>query len=97
VYAYPYTLKGVPDEVNHKLVADVAWWASAAGFGQPDDLECFARCQEGLQAPFPEWVLFLCGIDREELLANGEVRGVGENELTMRGIHREWKRLMTTG
>ncbi|MPZ14915.1 MAG: Rieske 2Fe-2S domain-containing protein [Chloroflexi bacterium] len=94
VHAYPYTLKGASDEVNRKLIADVAWWASAAGFGQPDDLECFARCQEGLQAPYPEWMLFLCGIDREELLPNGELRGVGENELTMRGIHREWKRLI---
>lgn len=94
VYAYPYTLKGAAEDVNRRLVPDVAWWASAAGFGQPDDLECLTRCQEGLQAPQPEWVLLMCGLEREEQLSNGEIRGIGENEATMRGIHREWKRLM---
>jgi len=70
----------------------VAWWASAAGFGQPDDLEQFVRCQEGLQVTAAEWVLFNRGMHLEEQWPEGEIRG--ESETTHRGIYREWKRLM---
>ena len=92
VLAYPYTLKGAPDEFNARMVDDVAWWASAAGFGQPDDLEQFVRCQEGLQVSGAEWVLFNRGLHEEELLPEGEIRG--QSETTHRGIYREWRRLM---
>ncbi len=92
IWAYPYTLKGAPDEYNHRMVEDVAWWASAAGFGQPDDLEQFVRCQEGLQVTAAEWVLFNRAMHLEEQLPEGEIKG--ESETTMRGIYREWARLM---
>jgi phenylpropionate dioxygenase-like ring-hydroxylating dioxygenase large terminal subunit len=92
IWAYPYTLTGVPDEYNQKMVEDVAWWASAAGFGQPDDLEQFVRCQEGLQVTAAEWVLINRAMHLEENLPGGEIKG--ESETTMRGIYREWARLM---
>lgn len=95
IWAYPYTLKGAPDEFNAKMVDDLAWWASAAGFGQPDDLEQFVRCQEGLQVAAAEWVLFSRGMHDEELLPEGEIRG--QAETTHRGIYREWRRLMAAG
>lgn len=95
IWAYPYTLKGAPDEFNAKMVDDVAWWASAAGFGQPDDLEQFVRCQEGLQVAAAEWVLLSRGMHDEELLPEGEIRG--QAETTHRGIYREWRRLMSAG
>jgi hypothetical protein len=93
VWAYPYTLRGAPDDFNRFMVQDVAWWASAAGFGQPDDLEQFVRAQKGLQAGYPEWVMFHRGTHNEALLPTGEIRGHAET--THRGIYREWKRLMT--
>jgi hypothetical protein len=92
IWAYPYTLKGAPEELNRRMVEDVAWWASAAGFGQPDDLEQFVRMQAGLQVEAAEWVLFNRAMHLEEELPHGEIRG--ESETTMRGIYREWKRLM---
>jgi benzoate/toluate 1,2-dioxygenase alpha subunit len=92
IWAYPYTLKGAPDDFNRKMVEDVAWWASAAGFGQPDDIEQFVRCQEGLQATASDWVLFNRGTHNEEVLPDGEIRG--ESETTHRNIYREWARLM---
>jgi phenylpropionate dioxygenase-like ring-hydroxylating dioxygenase large terminal subunit len=95
IWAYPYTLKGAPDELNRKMVEDMAWWASAAGFGQPDDLEQFVRVQAGLQVAAAEWVLLNRGMHLEEVLAGGEIKG--ETETTMRGIYREWKRLMSAG
>ena len=92
IWAYPYTLRGAPEAYNRKMVEDVAWWASAAGFGQPDDVEQFVRCQEGLQVSAAEWVLFNRGMHNEEILPDGEIRG--ESETTHRNIYREWRRLM---
>lgn len=94
VYAYPYTLRGAPEAFNSRQVRGLAWWASPAAFGQPDDLEAFVRCQEGLQATAPEWVLFARGLHRETVEPDGEVVGDVTDEVPQRGIYREWKRLM---
>ena len=94
VYAYPYTLGGAPEAMNRRQVRSLAWWASPAAFGQPDDLEAFVRCQEGLQVTAAEWVLFARGLHRERISADGEVTGDVTDEVPQRGIYREWKRLM---
>lgn len=94
VQAYPYTLDGAPEAMNRRQVQGLAWWASPAAFGQPDDLEAFVRCQEGLQAPAAEWVLFARGLHREQVAADGEISGDVTDEVPQRGIYREWKRLM---
>lgn len=93
VCAYPYTLDGAPDELSRKQVKGLAWWASAAAFGQPDDLEAFVRCQEGLQVTSAEWVLFARGMHRERLV-EGEIVGDVTDEVPQRGFYREWKRWM---
>ena len=98
VYAYPYTLKGAPDELNRQMVQSaVPLWASAAGFGQPDDIEAFVRCQNGMQVTSAEWVLFQRGLRREQVTPDGEVFGDITDEVPQRGIYREWKRLLSTG
>jgi phenylpropionate dioxygenase-like ring-hydroxylating dioxygenase large terminal subunit len=97
VYAYPYTLDGAPEELNQKRVRGLAWWASPAAFGQPDDLEAFVRCQEGLQVEAAEWVLFSRGLEREVATEDGEVVGDVTDEVPQRGIYREWRRLMAHG
>ena len=94
IYAYPYLLKGAPEPINRFMVADLAWWASAAGFGQPDDLEAFVRCQEGLRVTGAEWLLFMRGQNEELVDPNGEIFGDVTDEVPQRGIYREWKRLM---
>ena len=68
--------------------------ASAAGFGQPDDIEAFVRCQEGLQVGEPDWVLFSRGLDRERTDVGGEVVGDITDEVPQRTIYREWQRVM---
>ena len=60
--------------------------------GRDSDLEQFVRCQTGLQVRAAEWVMFNRAMHLEEQLPEGEIRG--ESETTMRGIYREWKRLM---
>jgi len=98
VYAYPYTLKGAPDELNRQMVQSaVPLWASAAGFGQPDDIEAFVRCQKGMQVTSAEWVLFQRGLRREQVTPDGEVFGDITDEVPQRGIYREWKRLLSMG
>ncbi len=94
VEAYPYTLRGAPPALNADHVRGLSWWASPAAFGQPDDLEAFARCQEGLEVTGAEWVLFARGLHRERTLADGEVVGDITDEVPQRGIYREWQRLM---
>ena len=94
VYAYPYTLKGAPDEANDRMVRSLAWWASSAGFGQPDDLDVFTRCQEGLQVTGAEWLVFSRGLQREQRQPDGGITGDVTDEGPQRGIYREWKRLM---
>lgn len=96
VYAYPYTLVGAPDALNERQVRGLGWWASAAAFGQPDDLEAFVRCQEGLRVTSAEWVLFLRGLHREWVQGD-EVIGDVTDEVPQRGMYREWKRLMAQG
>ncbi|MDB5795469.1 MAG: Dioxygenase large subunit [Noviherbaspirillum sp.] len=97
VYAFPYTLKGVADEFNRSMTEKLGWWASAGGFGQPDDVEAFTRCQEGLQVTSAEWVIFLRGLERETHTADGEVVSDVTDEVTQRGIYREWKKQMMPG
>lgn len=94
VYAYPYTLRGAPEPLNRRQVRGLAWWASPAAFGQPDDLEAFVRCQEGLRVTGAEWVLFARGLHRERIASDGEIVGDITDEVPQRGIYREWKRLM---
>jgi phenylpropionate dioxygenase-like ring-hydroxylating dioxygenase large terminal subunit len=94
VEAYPYALCGAPEEGNRRQVRGLAWWASAAAFGQPDDLEAFVRCQEGLQVESAEWVLLSRGMHREHLQPGGEIVGDVTDEVPQRGFYREWKRLM---
>ncbi|MDB5749903.1 MAG: (2Fe-2S)-binding protein [Ramlibacter sp.] len=94
VYAFPYRLCGAPDEINDRMTTKLGWWASAAGFGQPDDLEAFERCQEGLKVSQAEWLLFSRGLQREQTMGDGRVVGDITDEVTHRGIYLEWARRM---
>jgi phenylpropionate dioxygenase-like ring-hydroxylating dioxygenase large terminal subunit len=95
VYVYPYAAKGMPDAISRRGVRELGWWASAGGFGQVDDVEAFVRCQEGLRSSQAEWVLFMRGVGQEQVNADGESWGDATDEITQRGVYREWKRLMS--
>lgn len=93
VYAYPYTLGDAPEALNARQVRSLSWWASPAAFGQPDDLEAFSRCQDGLAVTAAPWVLFARGLHRERE-EDGEIVGDITDEVPQRGIYREWRRRM---
>lgn len=96
VFVYPYRLKGAPEPFNDRKVRAVSRWAAATGTGQPDDMEAFARAQEGLRAMGPEWIIFARGIQREKTGPEGErISGAGTDETALRGQYRCWEKLMS--
>ena len=64
-----------------------------AGFGVPDDLEVFERCQRGLAVESREWVEQSRGLDREDLV-DGVLVSRGSDETQMRAFYRRWDELM---
>lgn len=95
IFVYPYRLKGAPESFNDRKVRSVSRWASATGTGQPDDMEAFARAQEGLRALGPEWVIFARGLHRENTGPEGErISGAGTDETALRGQYRAWQQWM---
>jgi hypothetical protein len=66
VHVYPVMLKGAPDEMNRSSVRHLNMTHSAASLIQTDDLECFRRCQDGMNAPGSDWVWFARGVDTDK-------------------------------
>ncbi|MEE8537070.1 MAG: Rieske 2Fe-2S domain-containing protein [Acidobacteriota bacterium] len=92
---YPFTLKGVPDELNREFVRAASDHVSASGAVQVDDMEAFARCQEGLAVEGDEWVLFPYGFDGERPMdENGETVLPQATELVQLAQYEGWKQLM---
>jgi phenylpropionate dioxygenase-like ring-hydroxylating dioxygenase large terminal subunit len=88
---YRYRLKGPAEEYNRRATRAAP---TAASTVQTDDLEAFERIDEGLRVQSMEWVLFNRGLHRERALPNGEIRGLGADEVGNRGQHLEYLRLM---
>lgn len=85
--------KGAPPAVNKLRLRMQEVFNGPAGFGSPDDLEMFERCQTGLPAGDRDRIDFIRGLEREK--SEGGVRvGQGSDEGPFRGQYAEWKRLM---
>jgi benzoate/toluate 1,2-dioxygenase alpha subunit len=91
----PLLLEDGPLEFNELRLRYHELFYGPAGFGQPDDLEMFARVDEGLDDEVDEWVLLDRGITQEEDLGDVRVGNVTD-ETPMRAQYREWLRLMTS-
>lgn len=66
-------------------------------FGEVDDLANFEHIQRGLACPEDEWVYMHRGLGipgRIQSLADGTIQGPATDEVFMREVWREWKRLM---
>ena len=90
---YVVAAQGVPEEVN---VLRMRIAEDFPSLGNPDDLEIFERCQEGLSVPEVEWIDMSKGLGT--VADEPDERGVRKvpvtHESPMRGYLREWKRLM---
>ena len=92
----PLLLAEGPPEFNELRLRYHELFYGPAGFGQPDDIEMFARVDDGLDDEGAPWVLFERGISKET--DDGEVRtGNVSDETPQRAQYREWLRLMTAG
>ena len=95
VYLYPTLLKGVEPEMNGWRLRGHENFFGPAGFGAPDDIEMFERIQVGLRNELDPWLVLSRGLSRERREADGTRVGHVTDEVTQRGIWREWKRVMT--
>ena len=86
--------EGAPDEVN---VLRMRIAEDFPSLGNPDDLEIFERCQEGLAIGEVEWVDMSKGLghEAEEVTADGVRRAPVTHEGPMRGYLRAWLELMS--
>ncbi|MEE2768758.1 MAG: aromatic ring-hydroxylating dioxygenase subunit alpha [Actinomycetota bacterium] len=93
LHTWVATAEGAPDEVNVMRMRIAEDFPS---LGNPDDLELFERCQEGLGVSEVEWVDMSKGLGHpsEQVSANGVRRGPVTHEGPMRGYIRAWLELM---
>ncbi|MBI3245804.1 MAG: Rieske 2Fe-2S domain-containing protein [Deltaproteobacteria bacterium] len=96
VCLYPTLLKWLAPEVNTiRLRSHEAFFGSAS-FGGPDDSEIFERIQDGCAVQLEPWQLLARGLHRERH-EDGMIVGDMADEVTQRGIWRQWKKVMTQG
>jgi phenylpropionate dioxygenase-like ring-hydroxylating dioxygenase large terminal subunit len=91
---YPTLLKGAPEEINQRRLAETYLIHGPAGRVAPDDFEAYERNQTGFQARVNEWLLLQRGLHRETR-DNGTVSGHETDETTQRGIWRHYRDVMT--
>jgi len=97
VFLYPTLLKGVPPEVNAARLRGHEAFYGPAGGGATDDLEMFERNQIGLSVRVDPWLLLGRGLHQEYRDVDGTLVGQITDELTLRGIWRQWKHVMSQG
>jgi len=97
VFLYPTLLTGAPSELNVARLRDHEAFYGPAGGGATDDLEMFERNQIGLSAQVDPWLLLARGRHQEYQDVDGTVVGQITDEVTQRGIWRQWKKVMSQG
>jgi phenylpropionate dioxygenase-like ring-hydroxylating dioxygenase large terminal subunit len=95
VYLYPTLLKGVAPAMNVARIRGHEGFYGPAGGVAPDDIEMFARIQEGLHAEVDPWLLFSRGLHRERQDVDGTIVGQMTDEVPQRGIWSHWKKVMS--
>ncbi|MBI3246373.1 MAG: Rieske 2Fe-2S domain-containing protein [Deltaproteobacteria bacterium] len=97
VFLYPTLLKGAPSELNAARLRGHEAFYGPAGGGATDDLEMFERNQIGLSAQVDPWLLLARGRHQEHQDRDGAVVGQITDEVTQRGIWRQWRKVMSQG
>lgn len=94
VVVYPYELVGVEDELNAGMLRSQERFYGPAGYGMPDDVDIFSQNAEGLRGSALEWLILERGIPSDEILEDGDVRGLPTSEAPQRGFWRGWVKAM---
>jgi benzoate/toluate 1,2-dioxygenase alpha subunit len=93
VHLYVYALDDAPAELNEGRYRAHERFYGPSGFGSPDDVEIFVCNQTGVQAAGVDYLLLSRGLHREEFV-DGEWVGHSTDEVPVRAMYREWRRLM---
>jgi hypothetical protein len=95
VFLYPTFLKDAPHDLNVTRLRGHEAFYGPAGGGATDDLEMFERNQIGLSARIDPWLVLSRGQQQEHPDTDGAIVGQITDEVTQRGIWREWKKIMS--
>lgn len=97
VFLYPLTMdKMSPEENAHWLRVHEGFYGPAS-FGTPDDLAiAFQRVRKGLEADhLNDTLIVRRGKNREVIDERGVPSSTGSDEVSIRALFKEWKRLVT--
>jgi phenylpropionate dioxygenase-like ring-hydroxylating dioxygenase large terminal subunit len=95
VFLYPTFLKDAPHELNVARLRGHEAFYGPAGGGATDDLEMFERNQIGLSARVDPWLVLARGSQQEYTDVDRTIVGQMTDEVTQRGIWRQWKKVMS--
>jgi len=89
IFIYPVRLKGAPEKMFRDQVVNLNRTHSPTSLVQTDDVEAFARAQQGMLTSGNEWIL-LGRKGQAETLPSGRIQTTGTSEEGMRGQYRAW-------
>jgi hypothetical protein len=90
-----FRCKGAPDAVFDRALTYANVINSPSSNVMPDDVEVYARCQEGNMTRGGEWISMHRYVGTDRLLPDGAVSTNGTSELPMRNQFAAWKHYMT--
>jgi phenylpropionate dioxygenase-like ring-hydroxylating dioxygenase large terminal subunit len=93
VVIYPYELKGAPAAFNEGMLRSQERFYGPAGHGAADDVDIFARNQQGLAGSAVDWLILERGLDTD-VQEGRDFRGLSASEAPQRALWRAWARLM---
>nr|WP_038165800.1 aromatic ring-hydroxylating dioxygenase subunit alpha [Thiomonas sp. FB-6] len=89
-----FRLKGAPDAVFERALTYANLINSPSSNVMPDDVEVYARCQQGNATRGGEWVSMHRYHGRDRALPDGMVSTNGTSELPMRNQFAAWRQFM---
>ena len=95
IFVYPVKLKGAPERMFREQIRILNGTHSASSMVQTDDVEAFARAQEGLSTTGNEWILLARAGAETVDPETGRVSSIGTSEVAMRNHYATWLSLMT--
>jgi phenylpropionate dioxygenase-like ring-hydroxylating dioxygenase large terminal subunit len=90
-----FRCKGAPDAVFDRALTYANVINSPSSNVMPDDVEVYARCQEGNLTRGGDWVSMHRYVGTDRVLDDGAVSSNGTSELPMRNQFAAWKHFMT--
>jgi phenylpropionate dioxygenase-like ring-hydroxylating dioxygenase large terminal subunit len=91
----PTLVKGASEAETRFRLREHEGFFGSAGNGSPDDVEVFERAQLGFAATVEPWILLARGKHRERPDPAMGLVGDLRDEVSQRGIWRQWKKAMS--